>query len=48
MKKNNGFSLVELMVALVIGLVLIGGVIELFTSTRQTYRIQDMKARMQE
>lgn len=48
MKKNNGFSLVELMVALVIGLVLIAGVIELFTSTRQTYRVQDMKARMQE
>ncbi|HEC74644.1 MAG TPA: prepilin-type N-terminal cleavage/methylation domain-containing protein [Methylophaga aminisulfidivorans] len=48
MKKNSGFSLVELMVALVIGLVLIAGVIELFTSTRQTYRIQDMKARMQE
>ena len=48
MNKQKGFSLVELMVALVIGLLLIAGVIELFISTRQTYRIQDMKARMQE
>lgn len=48
MNKAKGFSLVELMVALVIGLLLIAGVIELFVSTRQTYRVQDMKARMQE
>nr|WP_320166983.1 PilW family protein [uncultured Methylophaga sp.] len=48
MNKEKGFSLVELMVALVIGLLLIAGVIELFVSTRQTYRVQDMKARMQE
>lgn len=48
MKKNKGFSLVELMVALVIGLLLVAGVIELFVSSRQMYRVQDMKARMQE
>lgn len=48
MKKNKGFSLVELMVALVIGLLLVAGVIELFVNSRQMYRVQDMKARMQE
>lgn len=45
---QNGFSLVELMVALVIGLLLVAGIIEIFISSRQVYRVQDMQARMQE
>lgn len=48
MRKQSGFSLVELMIALVIGLLLIAGVIELFVGSKQMYRVQDMKARMQE
>lgn len=47
-KLQSGFSLVELMVALIIGLLLIAGVIEVFISSRQVYRVQDMQARMQE
>lgn len=48
MKKQRGLSLVELMVAIVLGLVLVAGVIELFVNNRQVYRVQEAKARMQE
>lgn len=47
-KKQSGLSLVELMIAVVLGLVLVAGVIELFVNNRQVYRVQDAKARMQE
>ncbi|MCB2427776.1 PilW family protein [Methylophaga pinxianii] len=47
-KKQQGLSLVELMVAVVLGLILVAGVIELFVNNRQVYRVQDAKARMQE
>lgn len=43
-----GFSLVELMVALVISLVLIGGVIKIYLGSKQAYRVQDNQARLQE
>lgn len=36
--RQHGFSLIELMVALVIGLILIGGAISVFLSNQQTYR----------
>lgn len=48
MKKQRGLSLVELMVAIVLGLILVAGVIELFVNNRQVYRVQEAKARMQE
>lgn len=48
MKHQKGLSLVELMVALVLGLLVVAAVIELFMSSRQLYRTQDVKARMQE
>lgn len=48
MKKDKGFSLVELMVAIVVGLILVAGVIELFVNNRQMYRVQDNYARLQE
>lgn len=48
MKQQKGFSLVELMIALLLGLILVAAVIELFISSRQLYRTQDVKARMQE
>lgn len=44
----RGFSLVEMLVALVAGLVLAGGVMELFLTTRQTYQVVDQMSRMQE
>ena len=45
---NRGFSLVELMVALVISLILLGGVIKIYESSKQAYRAQDNQARLQE
>lgn len=46
--KQRGFTLVELMVAMTIGLLLLGGVITILTSSHQTYRVNDALARMQE
>ncbi len=45
---NRGFSLVELMVAVVIALVAMLAAISLYSSTRQTYRIQGMQSRLSE
>lgn len=46
--QQKGFSLVELMVAMVLGLILIGGVIDIYLSSKQTYRMQDNQSRLQE
>lgn len=43
-----GMTLVELMVALVLGLILIGGVLNVFTVSRETFRSNENLARMQE
>lgn len=43
-----GFSLVELMVALALGLVLIFGAIQVFTASKQTYRVNEAMSRLQE
>ena len=48
LKKQQGLSLVELMVAIVLGLILVAGVIELFVNNRQVYRVQDAQSRLQE
>lgn len=45
---QQGFSLIELMIAMVIGLVLIGGVIGIFLTTQQTNRTQEAMSRVQE
>lgn len=45
---DAGFTLVELMVALVLGLILTGGVINIYISSKQTYRTQDNESRIQE
>lgn len=45
---QRGLSLVEIMVAMVIGLVLTAGVIQLFIGSKQTYRFQDAASRVQE
>lgn len=45
---RTGFSLVELMVALTLGLLLTGGLIQLFSSTKVTFNANETLARVQE
>ena len=45
---QRGLTLVEVMVAITISLILLAGVMQIFISSRQTYRVQDGQARMQE
>ncbi len=47
-RRQAGFSLIELMVALVLGLVLIGGVVNIFLSNQQTFRTNEGLGRLQE
>ncbi|MDP2904120.1 MAG: PilW family protein [Methylovulum sp.] len=47
-KQQAGLTLIELMVAMLIGLFLIGGVVQIFISTKQTYRLQENLSRVQE
>ena len=46
--RSSGLSLIELMVAMVLGLLLIAGVIEIFVQSKHGYRVQESSARMQE
>jgi len=48
MTRQRGFSLIELMIAFLIGLVVIGGAVSLFVSNRQTSRTTENLSRMQE
>jgi type IV pilus assembly protein PilW len=54
MKKVNltsyqqGLTLIEIMIAMVIGLFLLGGVMQIFLGSHQSYRLQDNLSRMQE
>ena len=45
---SAGFSLIELMVALTIGLVLIGGAVYVYQQSRDTYALNESTARLQE
>jgi type IV pilus assembly protein PilW len=47
-RHQRGIGLVEIMVALTLGLVLMGGVLQVFISNKQTYRMQEAHARLQE
>jgi type IV pilus assembly protein PilW len=47
-KHQQGFSLVELMVAIVIGLIILAGVSSVMVSNKKTYTAQDSLARLQE
>jgi type IV pilus assembly protein PilW len=47
-QSQKGMTLVELMIALVLGMVVTGAVIEIFISSKKMYRIQDARARLQE
>lgn len=48
MNKQKGFSIVELMVALLLGLFLVSGVTGMYISSKQTYRMTDNLSRLQE
>lgn len=48
LKRSRGFSLVELMVAIVIGLILLAGISSVMVSTKRTYNTQDSLGRLQE
>ncbi len=45
---NAGFSIIEMMVAIVIGLFLLGGAISMLVTSKRTYTVQDDLARIQE
>jgi type IV pilus assembly protein PilW len=47
-RKPKGFGLVELMVAITIGLILLGGIGYVYLGSRQTFRTQDDFSRIQE
>ncbi len=46
--RASGFSLVELMIAMVLGLILIAGVLQLFAGSKATYQANETLARVQE
>ncbi len=45
---QRGFTLVELMIAMLIGVFLMSGVIQIFLSAKQAYRLQENLSRLQE
>jgi len=46
--RDRGFSLIELMVAITLGLVLLAGVAQVFVNSKQGYRVQESVGRLQE
>jgi len=46
--KQQGMTLIEIMVALMLGAFLLAGVMQIFLSSKQTYRMQDNMSRIQE
>ncbi len=46
--KLSGFSLIELMVAMALGVFILAGVIQIFISNKQSYRLQEGQSRVQE
>jgi type IV pilus assembly protein PilW len=47
-RRQNGLSLVEILVSLVISLILVAGIIQLFVGSKQTYRFHEGLSRIQE
>jgi prepilin-type N-terminal cleavage/methylation domain-containing protein len=47
-RQHGGFTLVELMIGMTLGLVLIGGVVGLFLQSSQSFRVDENVARMQD
>ena len=48
MRRPGGFTLVELMIAMVLGLVIIGGATSLIVANRQSYRTNEGLSQVQE
>src|SRR5665647_3594938 len=51
MKNKNhqvGMTLIEIMIALLIGAFLLGGMLQIFINSKQTYRMQENLSRLQE
>lgn len=48
MRYQKGLSLVELMIAITLGLLLMAGVVQIFLSSKDTYRTQQASSRVQE
>ena len=46
--KQTGMTIIEIMIAVTISLMLLGGLIELAIGNKQTYKVQDAMARVQE
>jgi len=46
--KQQGLSLIELMIAIVISSLLMAGTIQIFVNNKQTYRVQEAMSRLQE
>ncbi len=46
--RQRGFGLIEIMIALVVGLILTAGVIQIFAANKQTYRMLDAEGGVQE
>jgi type IV pilus assembly protein PilW len=46
--RQTGLTLIEIMIALLIGAFLLGGVLQIFLGSKQTYRMQDNLAKLQE
>ncbi len=47
-RRQGGFTLIELMAALVVGLILMGGILQIFISSKNAYTVQEGLARLQE
>lgn len=48
LKRQQGITLIELLIAMLLGAFLLGGVIQIFLNTKQTYRMQEGLSRLQE
>ena len=46
--RQQGFSILELMIALLLGLVIIAGIVQLFTGNSRTYELVNAQSRIQE
>jgi type IV pilus assembly protein PilW len=47
-QRSGGFTMVELLVAVTLGLFLLGGVLSIFVNSRQSFRVNENMARVQE
>lgn len=47
-RRQRGMTLIEILVAIALGLLLLAGILQVFAASRQSYRVQQNTARMQE